>query len=68
MKKEFANFMLDQDFKSAAELIIARTLQINVPKDASLNINFDREKNIKDLSTHMENCYKQINDQFADVS
>lgn len=68
MKKEFANFMLDQDFKSAAELIIAAPLQINVPKDVSLNINFDREKNIKDLSTQMENCYKQINDQFADVS
>lgn len=68
MKKEFANFMLDQDFKSAAELIIAVTLQINIPIDVSLNINFDREKNIKDLSTQIENCYTQINDQFADLS
>ena len=68
MKKEFASFMLNQDFKSAAELIIAATLQINIPKDVALNINFDREKNIEDLSTQMENCYKQVNDQFAEVS
>jgi hypothetical protein len=68
MKKEFANFMLDQDFKSAAELIIAATLKINVPKEVAFNINFDREKNIEDLSTQMKNCYDKINDQFADIS
>jgi len=68
MKEEFSKFMIDKNFKNAAELIFNATLNIKVPENVNVNINIDREKNISDLTKQMESCYNQINDTYSEVS
>lgn len=68
MKNQFANFMLDKNFRSAAELIFEATLNVDVPQNVNLNINIDREENIADLSEQMKNYYNQINETFNEIS
>jgi hypothetical protein len=68
MKQQFSNYMLQQDFKSAAELIFEATLKIQVPENINLNINIDRDQNINDLTGQMKNCYDQINEAYSGIS
>lgn len=68
MKEQFANFMLDKDFKSAAEQIFEATLKIQIPQNVNLNINIDRDQIIADLAEQMKNCYDQINEAYAGIS
>mgnify|MGYP001476124779 CR=1 FL=1 len=68
MKQQFANYMVDKDFKNAAELIFEATLKIQVPDNVNLNINIDRNKNIEELTEQMKNCYKQINEAYLSIS
>jgi len=68
MKQQFANYMVDKDFKNAAELIFEATLKIQVTDNVNLNINIDRNKNIEELTEQMKKCYKQINESYLSIS
>lgn len=68
MKQQFSNYMLQKDFKSAAELIFEATLKIQIPENVNLNINIDRDQNIEDLTGQMKNCYDQINEAYSGIS
>lgn len=68
MKKQFSTFMLEKNFRNAAELIFDSALNVQAPNNVNLNINIDREKNIDDIAGQMKNCYDQINDSYSEIS
>ncbi len=68
MKNTFADYMINMNFKSAAELIYEKTLEVNIPKSVNLNINIDREKNINDLINQIENYFNQVNTTYTELT
>ena len=66
MKNQFATFMRDQDFRSAAHLIIEATLYVHVPKNVNLNIEIRQEKEIKYWTNQIKNSYDQINNTYSE--